>query len=290
MKVCTACNASYSDETLSFCPVDGTTLTPQKDVSFEQIPFSYEPGNWSDAEATASSREDSFTNPEPPITASFSEPSPSASAPQNVSSAAGKPSSNNSIVAVVVCLVAFSLLAGALMIITSGNRGSRDEPQVRATNVAAVRAEPVNAARANSANAVVANSNASANWASVRANSSNAAANGVVTGKPISPKTDLTGIWQGKFSDEPTVLSITTQTSDSFSGTLSKKGYIIKITGKVDFDKGAVAITETKVLQTPPNLNWYLGTNDGTISVDGKSMSGTGRDKNGSYSWSFTKD
>jgi hypothetical protein len=111
-----------------------------------------------------------------------------------------------------------------------------------------------------------------------------------MVGKPISRKTDFTGVWQGKFSDEPTVLSITTQTGETFSGTLSKKGYIVKINGKIDFDKGTVEITETKVLQTPPNLNWNLGTNNGTVLDDGKSMSGTGRDKNGSYSWTFIKD
>jgi post-segregation antitoxin (ccd killing protein) len=36
--------------------------------------------------------------------------------------------------------------------------------------------------------------------------------------------------------------------------------------------------------------NWNLGTNEGTISTDGKSMSGTAKDAKGkSYSWSFTR-
>lgn len=296
MKICTACNASYSDETLSFCPVDGTTLTPQKEISFDQVPFSYEPGTWSDTANAASDPADSFTNPKPPpSSAAFT--APPSSAPQNYSPAPRRKTNSDSIFPVVVGAIALAVFTGVLMAMISGGSKS-SEPLVHGNtsgetftldNGARVRAVPVDSSRVTSRSgntAFVTNAPAAADAAPA----SNSATLNNIPLKPLSRKTDFTGIWTGEFGDEPAVLSITTQNADTFSGTLSKKGYIIKVSGKVDFEKGTVNIKETKVLQTPPNLNWYLGTNDGAVSENGKSISGTGSDKTGYYEWSFKKD
>ena len=291
MKICTACSASYSDETLSFCPVDGTTLTPQKEISLDQVPFANTPGDWSDPDESASDQTNPFTNPEPPPFApSFSQPPPpgaSSLPPANAGKGSNFPVAAGAIGAIV--------FAGIILFVISSGSRNRDLEVTNTgatrtftlANGASVRAEPVDPSKMSSANgnrAVVVNGATTANTAP--SNKTTASAN---VAKPVPRSTNLTGIWQGKFNEEATILSITTQNGDSFSGTLSKKGYIIKISGKIDFDKGMVEIKETEVLQTPPNLNWYLGTNEGTLTEDGKQMVGTGRDKNGTYSWSFTK-
>jgi hypothetical protein len=290
MKICTACNSTYSDETLIFCPSDGTTLTPEKKISFDQVPFPYGSGNWSDAEEAASSGADSFSNPEPPVAATFPQPP---WAPQNLTSAPNRNANRSSILPVAAGAVAVIAFAGLLAFIISGS-SNYDEPEVRVrsantvrlANGTSVRAEPENIVRTNANTAVAVNGPATTANAAP-ANNTAVAIN--VPVRSISRKTDFTGIWQGKFNEEPAVLSITTQKGDNFSGTLSKKGYIIVISGKIDFDKGTVSVMETEVLQTPPNLNWNLGTNDGKIFDGGKMMSGVGSDKKSSYSWSFTK-
>ena len=297
MKICTACNASYLDETLSLCPADGATLTPQKYISFDQVPFAYEAGNWSDEEVPAPSHAELFTNPEPPpvIASSFSLP-PLQSAPPQFAPPPVRSANWSSTLPVIVGSVTLAIFVGVLIVASSNDSSSR-EPEVSVhysgntytlANGARVRAVPMTGGGGtSSANTAVVSAPSSAN--SANANSTNTATNSVVTGKPISRKTDFTGIWTGEFGDEPTVLSITTQTGDSFSGTLSKKGYIIKVSGKIDFEKGTINFKETKVLQTPPNLNWNLGKNEGTVAESGKSMNGTGSDKNGYYEWSFRK-
>jgi hypothetical protein len=280
MKTCTACSTKYSDDTLSFCPVDGTTLTPEKQISYEQVPFSYEPGSWSGAEIPPPPSENpnyiSNFGP-PPAANSFSLPPP-LPVPQNISSTGPRRNSNHRLLFPAVAVGAVLLAAVVVLLMATGsdNSGTGSYPvAARANSNVTVRV----------ANTTVVNS-APAPAKSAPANTS-ALSN---TGKPISRKIDFTGIWKGKFNNVPATLSITTQQGDVFSGTLSKNGYVIELSGKINFEKGTVAITETAVLQTPANSKWNLGTDDGTISEDGKSMSGTGKDKNGSYPWSFIKD
>jgi hypothetical protein len=99
----------------------------------------------------------------------------------------------------------------------------------------------------------------------------------------------LIGTWKGKLSgDSPTVtLNITNQDGETFSGTLNRKGVIVEFIGKIDFEKRNISMKDTKITKGK-NL-WNLGSYDGTILETGKAMSGTGRDKQSTYSWSFTK-
>ena len=290
MKICTACNTTYQDETLSFCPVDGTTLTPQKNISFEQVPFSYETGSWSNTEPMTEDSDGtaSFSNPEPPPTAASSFPTTPTYAPQNYSVPPRKSSSNpNSMhIIIIAAVVVLGAIVAFVMAVSREKSRTGVSYSVANSNTATIVNRTTAVTKPAAAN--VFNSNASGYTNAAPA--ANTAVSTNVNGKPIPRTTDFTGIWTGEFNEEPTVLSITTQKGDSFSGTLSKEGYIVKITGQIDYEKGTVKIKETKVLQTPPNRNWFLGTNDGTISEGGKAMSGTGSDKNSSYEWSFTKE
>src|SRR5215204_4173722 len=196
MKICTACSAAYSDDTLIFCPVDGTTLTPERKISLEQVPFSYEAGSWSDAGEAGEKSEpaDYASNFElpPTLASSFSQPPPP-SAPQNFSSAPRSNPKRGSVFPVVIGGAIILAVAVILLVITSSNSGgTRSYPEVRVTsgNTVAVRV-----ANVSSTNATVANTTASANTAPA-SNSST-----VVTGKPLSRKTDFTGIWKGKFNE-----------------------------------------------------------------------------------------
>jgi hypothetical protein len=275
MKICTACDTAYSDDTLNFCLVDGTTLTPQKNITFEQVPFSYNPGSWSDAEVpTRISKEPvTFPNSEPtPTVASF--PSTPSYIPRQFSSPPPASAPNRSfmyLAALVGGTLIFGVVAGVLLATNWNKSGSRYP--VASKNF------PANTA-GNSA--VVTNAPVYTNSAPA-SNLSN-------TNKTASQKIDLTGMWKGKFNEAAATLNITTQNGATFSGTLSKNGYLVEFTGRINQAQRTVAIKETKVLKTPPNLMWNLGTDDGTISENGKTMGGTGSDKNVSYAWSFTRE
>ncbi|MGI8467907.1 MAG: zinc ribbon domain-containing protein [Pyrinomonadaceae bacterium] len=100
---------------------------------------------------------------------------------------------------------------------------------------------------------------------------------------------NMVGIWKGIYDTDssPTTLNITSQDGDSFTGTLKEKDYIVEFNGQVNHENRSVAIKETKVIKQGKDGNWLLGNNTGTITENGKTMSGTGEPN--SYSWSFTR-
>lgn len=267
MKICTACNTTYSDDTLNFCLVDGTTLTPQENLS-SNPPFSYNPNSWGDAEIpTQVSNHANFTrqNPEPPPTVSSFSPPPSY-VPQNFSSAPpATPNRSLMYAAIVGGAVIFGVIIGAAIIAVNWNK-----PSV-ANNSA------INTTVSNIATLTNTKVNSSSN------NSKTTETN------TTAPKIDFVGTWKGKFNDASASLNITNQSGEAFSGTLVTKGYTVEIVGQTNSARRSVSIRETKVLKTPAGSTWNLGKDDGTISADGSTMSGTGKDKNVSYKWSFTK-
>lgn len=95
------------------------------------------------------------------------------------------------------------------------------------------------------------------------------------------------GKWAGKWDHDfaDCTLEVTSVSRNKFYGTLTKNEAIIAITGMVDRKTGKVAIHETKVLSLGAYSWWSLGENQGTVSADRRSMSGTGYDKNGEYNW-----
>jgi serine/threonine protein kinase len=96
----------------------------------------------------------------------------------------------------------------------------------------------------------------------------------------------MLGTWYGEFGSGKATLSIIAQTGDTFDGTLIHEHWWngtakITINGKIHSDKTTIIIREIKILSG----YWRLGENPGYLSSDSKQISGTGKDRKGSYSW-----
>jgi serine/threonine protein kinase len=96
----------------------------------------------------------------------------------------------------------------------------------------------------------------------------------------------MLGTWYGEFGSGKATLSIIAQTGDTFDGTLIHEHWWngtakITINGKIHSDKTTIIIREIKILSG----YWRLGENQGYLSSDSKQISGTGKDRKGSYSW-----
>lgn len=109
---------------------------------------------------------------------------------------------------------------------------------------------------------------------------------------PVSIE-DLVGTWPGTwgYDREPSTIEISRIKGEKFYGTLRKAGAVITLVGTLDPTTRTVSIRETKVVRLGPEMNeWSLGTNEGSFSADGRTLSGTGRDKWGEYGWDASKD
>jgi serine/threonine protein kinase len=110
----------------------------------------------------------------------------------------------------------------------------------------------------------------------------------------FSKSTSLIGKWYGEFGKKSSILNISSHEVDnSFSGTLIAKAWLvtfkISIRGQINLRTNEITIQETKILEDPFD-QWTLGENKGSLSSDGKRISGVGKDKRGdSYSWSFSR-
>jgi serine/threonine protein kinase len=103
----------------------------------------------------------------------------------------------------------------------------------------------------------------------------------------------LTGEWVGTYGPmgQPATLIIQESKGGRLSGILEQGGVRVAFVGNVNISTRQVSIKETRVLS---GREWSLGENTGSISADGREMSGTGGDAVGaqlgiSYQWSFTK-
>lgn len=261
MKICTACNTVYSDDTLNFCLDDGTALTLHNNLPPAQ-PFSVNADSFSSAEVpTQVSRLPNFSSKSelPPTIASSYSPTPSF-IPQNFSSSPPTAGSNRRFwyLGIIAGAVIFGVAVSMLVAVNRSKwSGKRDN---------------------------------SSNNSAIRTFSSPVINSSVPESKEtIYPEFDLTGVWKGRFSDTESSLNINLQKGRTFSGTLTKSEYIVEFVGQINYETRAVSMRETKVLKTPAGGIWYLGNNNGTISADGKKMSGKGKDKNMSYDWNYTK-
>ncbi|HEX8651073.1 MAG TPA: hypothetical protein VF708_09530 [Pyrinomonadaceae bacterium] len=100
---------------------------------------------------------------------------------------------------------------------------------------------------------------------------------------------DVAGIWEGTSDSSPASLVIRKSEDNSYEGVetagTGKDEMLVKV--EVNPQTRRITIREVTKLK---GTSWNLGTNEGTISSDGRSMSGTAKDtKNKSYSWSFSK-
>ncbi|MBD0265877.1 MAG: serine/threonine protein kinase [Tolypothrix sp. Co-bin9] len=101
---------------------------------------------------------------------------------------------------------------------------------------------------------------------------------------------EMVGTWYGEFGSGKATLSITSQSGEYFEGTLIHENWWngtakIAINGNVNSKISAVTIREIKIISG----YWRLGENQGTLSSDGKLISGKGKDTKRLYSWSLKR-
>jgi hypothetical protein len=102
---------------------------------------------------------------------------------------------------------------------------------------------------------------------------------------------DVAGHWVGTNDGTPATLTIDKSDTDSYDGTeyVSESTPVkLAVEIKIDQETRHITINETRILEGAES--WNLGFNQGTISTDGQTMSGTAKDvKQKIYSWSFTE-
>jgi serine/threonine protein kinase len=103
---------------------------------------------------------------------------------------------------------------------------------------------------------------------------------------------DLRGRWTGSYGPlgQPATLMINSHKGNALDGVLEQGTTQVAFSGTVS--SGSVHLKQTKVIK---GSGWDLGEDIGTVSRDGKKMSGTGKDAVGesmgiTYEWSFTRD
>jgi hypothetical protein len=260
MKRCPACDQNYTDETLSFCLSDGAPLLSVGD------PSSPSP----DSDSTVPYTPARDTNPPP---TEVYRPGPSPGGPYSPTpnwsptpSASQKSSALPWIIGGIVALVVlgFGVIFVAAIIVSMSMSS--------------------NSNNSNNSNYAASNRNRSDNSSS--SNSRDEQQNT----PPATAKTlDVAGIWNGSSDGTPATLVIRRSDSNSYDGVETAGEFKDEMFVKVEVSPATRSIIIKEVRKLKGD-NWNLGTNEGTISSDGRSMSGTAKDAKGkSYSWSFTK-
>ncbi len=103
--------------------------------------------------------------------------------------------------------------------------------------------------------------------------------------------TDLRGTWTGTYGPlgNAATLVIKNHNGETFDGVLEQGAIKVAVNGTIRTT--AIHMKQTKVLS---GEGWNLGEDTGTISSDGKRMSGTGKDEFGgsfglTYQWTFSR-
>jgi serine/threonine protein kinase len=102
---------------------------------------------------------------------------------------------------------------------------------------------------------------------------------------------NLSGTWTGTYGplQQAATLTIKNYKGNSFEGVLEQGGTRVALEGTINGE--TVHIKQSKVLS---GSDWSLGEDSGTVSTDGKQMTGTGKDEMGgalgiSYQWTFSR-
>ena len=102
---------------------------------------------------------------------------------------------------------------------------------------------------------------------------------------------NLSGTWTGTYGplQQATTLTIKNYKGNSFEGVLEQGGTRVAFEGTINGE--TVQMKQSKVLS---GSDWSLGEDSGTVSADGKQMTGTGKDEMGgalgiSYQWTFSR-
>lgn len=108
---------------------------------------------------------------------------------------------------------------------------------------------------------------------------------------PTPNRLNVAGTWQGVTDGDPATLVINSSEDDTYNGTeIVSASVKIRIEVEVQIDSATrrVTIVENRLIEG--DGYWNLGTNSGTLSADGRKMSGTAIDVKGKkYSWSFSR-
>ena len=116
---------------------------------------------------------------------------------------------------------------------------------------------------------------------------------GVASEAATKPETtiDLRGTWSGTYGPlgQPATLVVKSHKGNVLEGELEQGPVLVAFTGTLASD--TVHLKQTRVIR---GEGWSLGEDEGTVSDDGKKMSGTGKDAMGgslgmTYQWSFTR-
>ncbi|MGI8554945.1 MAG: hypothetical protein ACR2LT_01110 [Pyrinomonadaceae bacterium] len=99
---------------------------------------------------------------------------------------------------------------------------------------------------------------------------------------------DLSGTWAGTSGVTPATLMIENYSGNNFSGTKNEGSWQAAFTGDINPVSRQVIIRETKLLKGD-SRSYSLGVNTGTLSKDGKKMSGKGKDGYSTYPWTFSR-
>lgn len=265
MKSCPTCNRTYPDDTLAFCLVDGSVLSAPYDPQTAR-PHSQPYG--SEHPTVEMSNAAYKTNDTIPS----SSPQPIFIPEARGSSSAKKRSSKRWLI--ISLLVSLAIIVGLVIGFGwsrwfSSNNSLAKQPGNENMNSATPRPS--------------ASATPSATPQSTPTPKS--------TPSPVK-KIDVTGTWTGTFANRDGILFINSQNGDSFSGILkNSKGAIVAVSGHINFDTRQISFQENRVIQAASEgPDWILGTDTGSLSVDGKRISGSGRDKAGhAYAWTFTK-
>ena len=104
---------------------------------------------------------------------------------------------------------------------------------------------------------------------------------------------DLKGTWAGTYGPmgSASKLVIRNHNGREFDGVLEQGTVRVAFSGTYDPSSRSVQLKQTELLQ---GQDWSLGEDVGTLSADGKKLSGTGKDAVGgmlgiSYNWTFNK-
>ncbi len=192
----------------------------------------------------------------------------------------------------VAALVALVVLGGVTAAVTMFMRPAADDHTARATGT-----QPLSSADVSTPVPAPGVGETNANEQSASTEQTDAApaattntATGATAPAPTSAQ-DLTGTWTGTYGPmgQPATLVVKEQRGDSFSGVLTQGAVRIAVSGMLDARQ--LTIKETNVLSGD---GWSLGEGTGTLSADGRRMSGTGQDPVGaqlgmSYQWAFTR-
>ena len=258
MKTCPTCHRTYADETISFCLEDGAVLSAPYAAPPTQP---YPPSRITEPPATQ------VMPPVPQTPATIVAPPPVVTHDDRQPYQPEPVRKRWPLIAGAVILVA---IVGVILVVVAGvwmvNRDSSAGKQTSDTG-----------------NSREAAPKSSASQTPERKTSR--VPEPTVQPPPPPSQLEMSGTWVGTFDEYPSRLVITENDGNSFTGTLSGKTFEIIVQGELNPDTRAINFRETRVIR---DKSWVLGANAGTMSPDGRKITGKGK-ASGSYTWMFSR-